>query len=422
MTTTPQPTVRAVEIDSTVPLLVKGYGWLPDLRRRVPTGDALPLRIFGRRGVALHGEGAVAFFYDEQHVRRDGAVPGPVLDTLFGRGAVHTLDGEEHRVRKNLFQRLLKDPERVVDLVKHAQKAWDEAEADWQREGRITLFERSALLLTRAVHAWAGIPLPDQEAASTARDLVAMVDGFAAVGPRHLRARRARKRQEARLTAYLETLRYAGAPSGRATIAQTVDAYTDVYGRQISLGTAAVELLNVLRPTVAVSWYLTFAAHALHRWPEHRERVAADEHYALAFAQEVRRFYPFAPFVAGLAAADIQWNGISIPRNSMVLLDLYGHDHDPALWRSPYTFDPGRFITQGTPSPALDDKLIPQGGGDPATGHRCPGEDITIALIASLAPRLARLPHDVPDQDLSIPLNRVPTRPRSGNVMDLRTP
>jgi hypothetical protein len=48
-----------------------------------------------------------------------------------------------------------------------------------------------------------------------------------------------------------------------------------------------------------------------------------------------------------------------------------------------------------------------------------PDKDITVALIAGLAPRLARLPHDVPDQDLSIPLNRMPTRPRSGYVMDL---
>ncbi|WP_406864748.1 cytochrome P450 [Streptomyces sp. HUAS MG47] len=306
----------------------------------------------------------------------------------------------------------------MADLVKHAQNCWDQAEADWQRESRIVLFERSALLLTRAVHAWAGVPMSDREAASAARDLVAMVDGFATVGPRHFRARRARKRQEEKLTAYLETLRYAGAPAGAATVAQAVDAHADADGRQLDLGTAAVELLNILRPTVAVSWFLTFAAHALHRWPEHREPVAADEHYALAFAQEVRRFYPFAPFVGGLAHTDIHWKGVSIPRNSMVLLDLYGHHHDADLWPSPYTFDPQRFIRQGTPSLALDDRLIPQGGGDPATGHRCPGEDITIALLAGLAPRLARLPHDVPDQDLSIPLNRVPTRPRSGYVME----
>ncbi|MFE4257267.1 hypothetical protein [Streptomyces sp. NPDC056883] len=47
--------------------------------------------------------------------------------------------------------------------------------------------------------------------------------------------------------------------------------------------------------------------------------------------------------------------------------------------------------------------LVPQGGGDPARGHRCPGEDITIATLATLATELAHLDYEVPDQDLTIP-------------------
>ena len=53
--------------------------------------------------------------------------------------------------------------------------------------------------------------------------------------------------------------------------------------------------------------------------------------YAVAFAQEVRRFYPFAPFVGGRAVRDLTWQGEHIPVGSLVLLDIYGQNHDPAL-------------------------------------------------------------------------------------------
>ena len=46
------------------------------------------------------GPKALEFFYDEDHVRRAGALPEPVVSTLFGHGAVHTLDGAAHRARR----------------------------------------------------------------------------------------------------------------------------------------------------------------------------------------------------------------------------------------------------------------------------------------------------------------------------------
>src|SRR3546814_9974873 len=60
---------------------------------------------------------------------------------------------------------------------------------------------------------------------------------------------------------------------------------------------AAVELLNILRPTVAVSVFITFTAHALHQLPACRQNLQADDGYLECFVQEVRRFYPFFPAV-----------------------------------------------------------------------------------------------------------------------------
>ncbi|MFI7327396.1 cytochrome P450 [Streptomyces rubiginosohelvolus] len=403
-------------VDSTLPLLLQGYAWLPDRRRR-SGGATVRTRLLGKRAIALHGPAAVRFFYDERHIHRQDALPQPVIDTLFGRGAVHTLDGERHRVRKALFTGLLKDPSAVRELAGQVDREMERAAAEWSGRRRVVLFDALAEVLTRAVHTWAGVPLAEDETRHTARDLIAMVDGFAAVGPRHLRARRARRRQEERLATLVEAVRDEpgpgdGGPGSR--VFRAVAEHRDADGALLTPHTAAVEMLNVLRPTVAVTWFAVFAAHALHRHPDHRAALAADDGpgFGWAFAQEVRRFYPFAPFVGGLAAERLEWAGRTIAPGTMVLLDLYGLDHDPDLWPEPYRFDPSRFLS----GPAPADALVPQGGG-PVGGHRCPGEDVTVSVLATVARFLARSAYEVPEQDLRIPLERIPTAPHSGFVV-----
>ncbi|MFE9438867.1 cytochrome P450 [Streptomyces sp. NPDC006602] len=398
-------------VDSSLALLAKGYAWLPDRRRRAP-GPVVRARLMGQHTVALHGPEAVRFFYDERHVERGTALPGPVLSTLFGHGAVHTLDGPAHRARKDMFLSLLTGPEAVAGLVEDVTGVWDEAVPSWTRRPSVVLFDETSQVLTRGVCRWAGIPLDDP--GPVARDLVAMVDGFATPGPRHWRARSARARSEAWLGRLVEDVREGTATAPAGSALDVVVRHRDVDGRLLDPHTAAVELLNVIRPTVAVCWFVAYAGHALHRGPDIRERLREDDPaYTVAFAHELRRFYPFAPFLGGRAVTDLEWRGEPIPSGAMILLDLYGQNHDLDLWDDPYTFEPRRFVGR----PPQRDELVPQGGGDRATGHRCPGEDVTIALLTTLAPRLARLEYDVPEQDLRIPLNRIPARVRSGFVI-----
>jgi fatty-acid peroxygenase len=399
-------------VDDTLGLMLDGYAWLPSRIRR-HGGDPLPTRLLGQRAYAVRGPDAVDFFYDERHVRRHTAVPGPVQATLFGRGAVHTLDGEAHRHRKRLFLPLVRDPEEIHRLVGEVERCWDAAAARWPGQTEVELFEESSRVITEAVCGWAAIPLSPNQTAGLAADLVAMVDGFATVGPKHWRARMARARRERWLARLVADVRAGNTVVPAASATGAVARYVDDDGQLLDPRLAAVELLNIIRPTVAVAWFVAFSAHALHRWPRqaHRLRDGGDR-YGQAFAHEVRRFYPFAPFVGGRAITDLTWRGQVIPAGSLVLLDIFGQHHDPTLWRQPYEFDPDRFAIQ----PSLVDQLIPQGGGDPATNHRCPGENLTIGMLTRLSQRLAWLDYTLPGQDLAISLRRIPTRPRSGVI------
>ncbi|MBM7093590.1 cytochrome P450 [Streptomyces sp. S12] len=398
--------------DRTLPLLVEGYGWLPN-RMRDSAGPVVRTRLLGRPALALRGPDAVRFFYDERNVQRHRAIPEPVLGTLFGHGAVHTLDGPAHRARKGLFLPLM-EPDRIARLVDHVTAAWDEAVLAWSGRDSVVLFDEASTVLTRGVHQWAGVPPADAGAESTARDMIAMVDGFATAGPRHLRARRARARQEERLAALVTGVRSGRVPAPAGSVLDLVCRHRDADGGALDADTAAVELLNVLRPTVAVSWFVAFAAHALHRRPGHRAALrAGDPASTAAFTHEVRRFYPFVPFLGGLAVRDLEWRGEALPAGGLVVLDVYGQNHDEELWGDPYVFRPERFRDRAPGG----DTLIPQGGGDPRTGHRCPGEGVTVGVLEALTQRLARLEYTVPEQNLTIALHRVPTRPRSGVVV-----
>ncbi|WP_319020172.1 hypothetical protein [Streptomyces peucetius] len=135
--------------DATLPAVAQGYAWLPDLRR-LNGGGPVRTRLMGHPAIALHGPEAVRFFYDEEHIERRSALPGPVLDTLFGRGAVHTLDGPGHRARKALFVSLLKTPASVGDLARRAGAEWDEAAAQWGHRRRVELFTEASVVITRA--------------------------------------------------------------------------------------------------------------------------------------------------------------------------------------------------------------------------------------------------------------------------------
>ncbi|WP_437300402.1 cytochrome P450 [Sorangium sp. So ce426] len=399
--------------DSTLAMLMDPYRFI--MRRcRLFGSDLFETRFLLQRTICMTGPEAARLLYDPSRFMRQGASPRRIQATLFGRGGVQGLDGEAHHHRKRMFMSMM-TPAAIQRLVDIAADLWRARLRRAATSEEVVLYEQAQEILTRAVCAWAGVPLEEDEVHRRTRQLTALFDGAGAVGPRHWRSRLARKATDAWIARIVERIRAGRLRVPEGSPVHLVATYRDLDGNLLSPKVAAVEILNVLRPTVAVSVYITCVAHALHHHPESRQHIAAgDEAYVDRFVQEVRRLYPFFPPVAARTRHAFEWQGYHFPAGARVFLDLYGTNHDPRTWDSPDRFLPDRFISE-QPDPW---NFIPQGGGDHHVNHRCPGEWIALELMKSTARLLTReLRYDVPPQDLEIDYARLPALPKSHFVM-----
>ena len=407
---------RDRSIDSTLALLAEGYTFISARCERLRS-DVFETRLMLRRVTCAMGEDAAAMFYHPGRFSRVHAIPQTALMLLQDAGSAQQLEDEAHLRRKHLFLSLM-TPERVQELVRGFEQQWQARAARWETAGEVVLHEELERLLCSAVCQWMGVPLTEAAVRQRAAEFAAMIEGAGAVGPRNWKGMLRRSRTEDWARNLIEGVRaqHISAPEGSPL--QEIALHRGADGSLLDSRVATVELINLLRPTMAVARYITFSALAMHRYPQCRARLrSGNEDYLDCFAQEVRRFYPFFPAVGGLAREDFIWRGIPFPKGSWVLLDLYGTNHDRRIWGDPHLFRPERFRERERT--AFD--FIPQGGGDMLHGHRCAGEAVTLALMKTAIRLLTRdVEYDVPQQDLRISLSRMPAIPRSrfiiGNV------
>jgi fatty-acid peroxygenase len=335
-------------------------------------------------------------------------------ESLLGRGGVQALDGEAHQHRKRMFLELAA-PARVEELLACSGNEWTHAIHRWHAHERVVLYDELHPLLTRAVCRWAGVPVEDEEIPLRARQLALMFDRAGAVGPGHWSARHARNRAQAWVRRFIVDVRRGRCSPSEASAAFAIAWHRDAGGALLPPRIAAVELLNILRPTVAVSVFIVFCALALQQFPHARAALLSRDGRQLdAFVQEVRRFYPFFPAAVARVRERFEWHGYVFPRGRRVLLDLYGINHDRKLWDQPDRFRPERFLRA---QPGAFD-FLPQGGGNAHAHHRCPGEGITLALMKQAIEFLVHhMRYTVPPQDMTIDRSRLPALPRDRFVI-----
>lgn len=400
-------------IDNTLILLKEGYLFIKNRVDRYES-NLFETRLLGKKVICMSGKDAIKLFYNTDLFKRKGALPKRVQKTLFGVNAVQTMDDESHIHRKMLFMSVL-DQEYERQLTEITYKRWKEAINKWESTSQIVLFDEVNNILCQSVCEWAGVPLRESEVTYRAKDFSTMVNTLESVGPKYWKGKRARTRTEKWIEGVIEDTRSGKLKVKRSSVLYTVAFYKELDGKLLDTQMAAIELINILRPIVAISRFITFTALALYEHQEYIERLRlGNENTHEMFIQEVRRYYPFAPFLGGIVKKNFIWNGVKFKKGRLVLIDIYGTNHDSRTWDNPYEFRPERF--KGKKNNLFD--LIPQGGGDPSKGHRCPGEGVTIELMkVGLDVLINQIEFKIPDQDLSYSLIKIPSLPRSGFIM-----
>lgn len=232
-------------------LLTRGYLTEPLMAESSERPAARRVRVLGRPALLVAGDEGARLFYDTELMSRQGAVPAPLSDEIFGVGTIHGLDGSAHRHRKAIHLQSLDDAG-VVAVREQVVRSWRER---IDRDGEQVpeqLFGSLSEVLGVAALRWAG--LGDVDAIRRSRDLTAIVEGLGSPA-RYLRGRLARRRCEAWAADAVRAARRG--VDGSAPV-NVVASAVDDQGCLLPVEVAAVELLNLIRPQVAVAYFGAF--------------------------------------------------------------------------------------------------------------------------------------------------------------------
>lgn len=411
--------------DDSLAFLKEGYRFAGNRRREAgPADDDRPLwvRLLGKPSLLVRGTEGVRLFYDSSRIKRAGAMPMPIQGSLFGVGSVHSLDDEAHRHRKATFVRVCYDDAQVERIKPMVEAEVREAMHRWRKHPE-SVYDSMVIAYGRASLRWAGIEGTDADLDVQARRLGEIVEGFAHVNLDHLKAWVNRRLTDRWCAQVIEEQRSGERSAGPGTSLHAWAGHREPDGTLLDARTAGLEMQNTFRPHIAVARFAAFAVKALHDHPQWRERIQAetaergtlvDGPLATAFAQEVRRCYPFVPMLPAFARTDFEFEGEQVTEGDRVLIDILNTNTDPVSWERAEEFDPERFL--GVDFEQIE-TFVPQGGGDVATGHRCPGEKIAVSSLATTVAALCEPEVEILDEGLDFPWDEMPTRPRSGGLV-----
>jgi fatty-acid peroxygenase len=408
----PETTIKLTDIKE---LLNAGYTLLGKLREEVQA-PVVKGKFFNQEIIAIYGKEAAKVFYDPKNFKRQGAMPKIVLKTLFGEGGVQTLDGREHQHRKSYFMHLM-SPNRMEEYRQILDRNLSAALTE--QHGTFELFDLAKWVFFTSICEWSGINLAhmsDTEINELADYQISMISATSPSLTNQFKGVENRKKSEKWAQSLIKEARENPVPEKEDRALYTFANAQTLTGDPLPLETAAVELLNIIRPTVALTVWAALMGHALFSRNDLYQQLK--ENFSTlqdSFIQEMRRYYPFFPMLPAISLRGVEVDGYAIPKDSWVVLDLYGSDHDPRTFEQPDSFVIDRFVGR-TKEISYDEEyeMIAQGGGDFRSMHRCAGEWITLHSLRVFSDQLVNhFTFSIPEQDWEVPLNQFPTFPKS---------
>lgn len=240
------------KLDRTLSILHNGYTFI-ERRCRENHTDIFETRILGEKALCLHGREGASIFYDSALFQRKGATPSRIQKTLFGQKGVQTLDREAHRHRKEAFMSLM-NSEAVKKLEELTNDQWGLTIRRWEELDEVIVFDETRDMMCKIACAWAGVPLKEAEVEKKAKDLAAMVDAFGGVALRHWQGKQARQRTEKWMMELIEQVRSHELQVPEGTALHLFANHRDLDGKLLPRQVAAVEVINIIRPLVAIAW------------------------------------------------------------------------------------------------------------------------------------------------------------------------
>ena len=406
--------IQEKAIDTTLSLLQEGYLFMKKRFEKYQT-DLFETRLFCKKITCIRGKEAAKIFYNPEYFVRKNVAPKRVQKTLTGEKSIQGMDNLAHTHRKAFFVSLL-DSDHAKEIARLIANEWKKQASKW-KDKEVVLFDEAKIVLCKTAYQWVGLSLSDEDLIKEcADDLISMVYSFGAVGKKHWKGLTARKKTERWISKIIEDIRNNKLQIDHNSILYKIVNYKDLNGNLLEENIVAIELINIVRPIVAIATYITFMALALNEYPEYKDQLASkDKENLEMFVQEVRRFYPFTPFVGAKVKKDFIWKDYKFQKGKLVLLDIYGINHDSRIWNNPDQFQPERFKKW-----KFDPyEFIPHGGSNPSSSHRCPGEFVTVEIMKTTLDFLVnQITFQVPKQNLNYNMQKIPTLPESGFIMN----
>src|SRR5690606_23425908 len=127
-----------------------------------------------------------------------------------------------------------------------------------------------------AVCKWAGIELSEHEIEEKALILTSMFSD-AGSPKKHFLSRSARKKGESWISSIVKGIREKSSNVTEGSPIEVMANYRNFKGELLPVHVATVEILSLLRPTVAVSVYLLFSIHGLETNPSWKTKINRNE-------------------------------------------------------------------------------------------------------------------------------------------------